>query len=123
MKFLCDVHISLKFSKFLSLKGFETIHINNILNSWFTKDKDICNFADQNNYILITKDLDFKNTHFINNTPQKVIRVVLGNISNNELIEIFDKILIQLQEYEQNNKFFYLEIKKNENGETLLMFI
>ena len=43
MKFLCDVHISYKLSKAISDLEHETIHVNNILDKWFTKDADILN--------------------------------------------------------------------------------
>jgi len=86
MKFLCDVHISYKIVNFLNSSGFETIHINQVLDKWFTKDRDICKYADKHDYILITKDQDFRNSHFIRKTPKKLIKVNLGNISNQELI-------------------------------------
>jgi predicted nuclease of predicted toxin-antitoxin system len=58
------------------------VHINQILQKWHTTDAEICKYADTRNLVVITKDGDFKNSHFINKTPKKIIRVVLGNISN-----------------------------------------
>jgi len=60
MRFLCDVHISFKVQKHLNSLGFETIHVNNILDSWFSKDSDISKYADENDLIVITKDSDFR---------------------------------------------------------------
>ena len=62
MKFLCDVHISFKLVNFLSNSGFETIHVNQILDRWNTKDKDICEYADAGDWIVVTKDYDFRNS-------------------------------------------------------------
>jgi len=42
---------------------------------------------------VISKDGDFKNSHFINKVPRKVIRVTLGNISNADLILLFTKYM------------------------------
>ena len=70
MKFLCDVHISYKIVRFLRSLKFETIHVNEILEKWHTKDKDICAYADENDFIIITKDSDFKNSFLISNTPK-----------------------------------------------------
>jgi len=53
MRFLCDVHISYKIADHLNSLGFETIHINNILYKWKTKDKKICEYADSNDLIVI----------------------------------------------------------------------
>jgi hypothetical protein len=41
MKFLCDVHISYKLMIALNKLGFDCIHVNNILDKWFTKDAAI----------------------------------------------------------------------------------
>ena len=41
-----------------------------------------------------TKDEDFKNSHLVKSKPAKLIRITLGNISNKDLVEIFDKNLL-----------------------------
>jgi predicted nuclease of predicted toxin-antitoxin system len=55
MKFLCDVHISIKVVKHLQSKGYECLHVKDILKGTTSSDKDICKFADDNDYIVITK--------------------------------------------------------------------
>jgi predicted nuclease of predicted toxin-antitoxin system len=52
MRYLCDVHISYKVCKFLEQYGHQAIHVNSILNKWFTEDSAICEYADQNDYIV-----------------------------------------------------------------------
>jgi predicted nuclease of predicted toxin-antitoxin system len=89
MKFLCDVHISYKIVRYLINLGFEAIHINDILNKSETKDSDICKYADQNDYAVITKDSDFRNSFLVKQTPKKLIKINLGNISNSALQNIF----------------------------------
>jgi predicted nuclease of predicted toxin-antitoxin system len=91
MKFLCDVHISLKLVKHLQFFGFEAVHINQILEKSETKDSDICKYADQNNYVVITKDADFRNSFLLHQRPKKLIKINLGNISNTELLNIFSE--------------------------------
>lgn len=81
MKFLCDVHISIKLAKHINNQGFECIHINTILDKWFTIDSAIAKFSDLNDFILITKDFDFKNAFLIKKTPRKLTKINLGNIS------------------------------------------
>jgi predicted nuclease of predicted toxin-antitoxin system len=88
MKFLCDVHISYKIVNHLIFLGFECIHVNNILDKWYTKDKDICAYADSQNYVVITKDADFRDSFLVGETPRKLIKINLGNISNLELVKI-----------------------------------
>lgn len=94
MDFLIDVHLPISLSKFLDKQnGCTSVHINQILQKWFTTDAEICKYADENNLVVVSKDTDFKNSHFINKTPRKIIRVTLGNISNAELILLFTKYL------------------------------
>jgi predicted nuclease of predicted toxin-antitoxin system len=94
MNFLLDVHLPISPSKFLDKQpDCTSIHLNQILQRWNTPDKDICRYADDNDLVVVTKDDDFKNSHFINKTPKKLIRITLGNISNSELVLIFGKYL------------------------------
>lgn len=84
MVFLCDMHISIKVVKFIERKGYRCIHVNTILDSWFSKDEDISNYVDKNEIILISKGVDFKNSHFLKKSPKKLIKINLGNISNKD---------------------------------------
>lgn len=113
MRFLCDVHISYKIVNFLSQAGFETIHVNSILDKWFTKDKDIRRFADENDYILLTKDSDFRESYFIQKSPKKLIKINLGNISNEQLIHILKEVIAFLPTIKELPNFL-IEIDKKE---------
>jgi predicted nuclease of predicted toxin-antitoxin system len=114
MNFLIDVHLSISLSKFLDRQNnCSSVHVNQILQKWNTTDKDISNYADDNNLAVITKDNDFKNSHFISKSPQKIIRIALGNISNAELIELFAKYLPFILTL-STNKTFYIEISKEQ---------
>jgi len=107
MNFLIDVHLPISLSKFLDKQPRCTsIHINQILQKWNTTDEEICRYADENNLIVITKDEDFKNSHFIKKTPKKVIRATLGNISNADLILIFDKYLSFILPISQKERLY-----------------
>ncbi len=74
MRFLYDVHISYKLTKHLIDLGFEAIHVNEILNKSETKDSDLCKFADQNDYIIVSKDSDFRDSYFVKQSPKKLIK-------------------------------------------------
>ncbi len=75
MKFLCDVHIPYKLTKHLESLGFVSVHVNKILNKWFTSDAEISEYADKNDFIVITKDSDFRNSYYIKKTPEKLIKI------------------------------------------------
>lgn len=91
MKFLCDVHISYKLTSHLIALGFEAIHVNEILNKSETKDSELCKYADENDYVIISKDADFRNSYFVKQSPKKLIKINLGNISNQELLHVFNE--------------------------------
>lgn len=110
MDFLVDVHLPVSLSKFLNKPPHSTsIHINQVLQKWHTTDDAICKYADEHNLVVVTKDGDFKNSHFISKTPKKVIRVLLGNTSNAELIVIFAHYWSLIIRHD-HKKEFYIEI-------------
>jgi predicted nuclease of predicted toxin-antitoxin system len=108
MNFLCDVHISYSLSKHLVKLGHHSIHVNSILDKWNTKDFKISQFADENNFVLITKDSDFKDSHILKNTPKKLIRIELGNIPNLYLLEIFTKNIMRINSLHLRDSFFII---------------
>ncbi|MCB9279926.1 MAG: DUF5615 family PIN-like protein [Lewinellaceae bacterium] len=70
MKVLCDVHIAKKVVRFFQSRDIEAIHVNDILDSWYSKDQDIAKYADQEDYVVLSKDADFKNSHLVKGTPK-----------------------------------------------------
>lgn len=84
-------------------------HVNELPEKWYTSDSEICRFADKNYKILITKDKDFRNSFFLHKTPRKLVRIVLGNISNNQLIELMETHLDAIQKLNKTEGF-YLEL-------------
>jgi predicted nuclease of predicted toxin-antitoxin system len=113
MKFLCDVHISYKVVNLLLSLGFECIHVNNILNKWHTKDNDICSYADNGDFTIITKDADFKDSFLIKGAPKKLIKINLGNIANTELIQIIISNIDTIIKLDSNISFM-IEIDKTQ---------
>ena len=80
-----------------------------ILEKWHTPDNIICQYADANDFVVITKDEDFRNSHIFRNTPKKLIRIILGNISNQLMINLFEEYSPLLQTLE-NEETFFVEI-------------
>ena len=76
-------------------------------------DKAIAAYADYHNIIVITKDVDFRNSYFIKKTPQCLIRICLGKINTTDLITIFKQQLNFLEKAYRSNSHFYIEINNN----------
>ncbi len=83
LKFLCDVHISLKIKRALESWGFIATHANELPNSDKSTDKEISQYCFDNDCILISKDYDFVDSYLLKKLPPKFLKVNLGNISNN----------------------------------------
>ena len=112
MKFLCDVHISIKISKRIEELGFSSEHVNQILDRWHTKDQAIATFVDENDCILITKDQDFRNSFLLKRSPKKLIKINLGNISNGELLRILEDNLKHFERLNSQASPFMVEINE-----------
>jgi predicted nuclease of predicted toxin-antitoxin system len=91
MKVLCDVHMPYRLGNQYRQRGVDTTHVNRILDGSETKDAAVAAFADANGMVLITKDSDFRDSHFLTGTPARLIRVTLGNLSNAALLTLFDE--------------------------------
>lgn len=63
---------------------------------------------------VITKDIDFRNAHFIKQTPRRIIRICLGNISNQDLISLLKKHWQVIEKMHQKYDRFYCEINKED---------
>jgi predicted nuclease of predicted toxin-antitoxin system len=96
----------------LNSSGFEAIHVNGIFNKWNSKDSDICKHADSNYMIVISKDSDFRDSYFIKQTPKKLIKINLGNISNQDLISILEENIDSIKKINFNSSFL-IEIDKD----------
>jgi predicted nuclease of predicted toxin-antitoxin system len=93
MKFLVDAQLPKSLSDFLIVKGFDSIHTIDLVKKNRTSDASIIRIVTDESRIVVTKDVDFLNSHLIKRLPEKLIMVKTGNISNKQLIEIFDKNL------------------------------
>jgi predicted nuclease of predicted toxin-antitoxin system len=114
MNFLIDVHLPIRLSKFLNDQpNCSSLHVNQILQKWHTSDANICKYADEQSMVVVTKDTDFRDSHFINKTPQKLIRIVLGNIPNDELIILIAKYLPFILSVKDKNRF-YIELSREQ---------
>ena len=108
MKFLVDAHLPKKLSLLLSWKGYDTLHTLDLPNKNRTKDSEINQISIDEKRVLISKDLDFIESLLISNKPYKLIYVVTGNISNQQLLELFSKNIEKIVESLNNSRLIEL---------------
>lgn len=46
--------------------------------------------------MVVTKDRDFRDDHLLRSTPRRLLLVVTGNITNDDLSEAFDRHLAEV---------------------------
>ncbi|MCU0471566.1 MAG: DUF5615 family PIN-like protein [Arcicella sp.] len=90
-RFFIDTQTPPKLAKYLKNKGYDSIHAMNYKeNGHLMKDKEIIAIAISEDRIIITKDSDFLDNFYLNGSPPKIIHLRIGNVTNNELLELFE---------------------------------
>ena len=112
LRFIVDAQLPKKLSDFLNNQGFDSIHTLELPDKNATTDKYIKEIASKENRILITKDDDFLRSFLISKRPSRLMLVKTGNISNNELMGIFELGLVVIVSLMQDNSM--LEITQKE---------
>ncbi|MCY7421888.1 MAG: DUF5615 family PIN-like protein [Chitinophagaceae bacterium] len=104
MNFIVDAQLPKSLSDFLKSKGHDSIHTLELDAKNKTPDDTIIEIAEKENRVVITKDYDFLQLHIISNKPSKLLFVKTGNISNNELLKLFEKYIGEIINYLKAHK-------------------
>ena len=112
MRVLCDVHVAYRLVSRLRDIGVDATHVNRILDGSETADTAIAAYVDENEMLLITKDGDFRDSHFLRGTPKLLLRLVLGNVSNDELVTLIKSFWPEIAKASQEDRC-YLELSRN----------
>ena len=112
MKLLIDAQLPLLLNTILNELGYNSVHVDSLLNGDESSDSEIINYADEHKLIFITKDSDFFYSHSLQTKPSKLLLVSTGNIKNKQLLYIFRKNHVQLHELFKTANF----VEINSNG-------
>ena len=113
MKFVVDEQLPRKLVLGLRSKGYEAIHADDIPHTLGKlSDIAICNFADAQDSIVITKDEDFWQRYLLMKKPKKLIYVTTGNIKNTDLFRLFEHNIDTLVRHIEDNNV--IEINQKE---------
>lgn len=97
MKFLVDAQLPRRLSEWLTAHGHDAVHTLDLPDGNRTSDADINTITHVESRILITKDEDFVNSFLTSQDPYKLLHVATGNISNQQLLDLFAKNMPQLE--------------------------
>lgn len=112
MKVLIDAHLPKRLSEILSGLDIESKHTLDLPKKNETPDHEIIQIADQEEWIVVTKDSDFLDNYILDGCPKKLLIVSIGNINNQKLIQLFEKNLDTLKILFEENSV--IEINEEE---------
>lgn len=90
MKFIIDTQLPPRLATHLKEKGYDSIHTTHFEEGHLLGDQKIILLAQEEDRTVITKDSDFSDYFMLKGAPPKLLLVEFGNISNSELIRLFD---------------------------------
>jgi len=89
MKFVVDAQLPLRLVRQLTAAGHEAVHTSELARGNRTPDAELAAFADEEGRALVTKDRDFRDSHLLRRSPQRLLVVTTGNINNSDLLSLF----------------------------------
>lgn len=93
MKFLIDAQLPARLARQLIDSGHDAIHTLDLPKQNRTADAEISRMADIEDRVVVSKDRDFRNSHILRGTPGRLLVVSTGNITNRDLLALFDEHL------------------------------
>ena len=90
MRFLVDAQLPRRLARWLTDKGYETVHTLDLPEKNRTSDAAINELSIREQFIVISKDSDFFDRYFSHLEPYKLMFLTTGNISTNDLINVFE---------------------------------
>lgn len=87
MKLLLDQNLSRRIIRQIEEAFPESRHISLVLTET-TSDRDIWFYAQENNFVIVTKDDDFEQRSILLGHPPKVIWIRLGNCKTEQIVSL-----------------------------------
>lgn len=93
MKFLIDAQLPARLARQLNDSGHHAVHTLDLPGQNRTTDAEISRVADIEDRIVVSKDRDFRDGHLLRGTPARLLVVSTGNITNRQLLRLFEEHL------------------------------
>ncbi|WP_425390578.1 DUF5615 family PIN-like protein [Ekhidna sp.] len=88
MKQIVDAQLPTKLSEILNGLGFDSMHVESLPKGDETTDKEITQFADDQNLTIVTKDFDFYHSFMALKRPKSLFLITTGNLKNRQLFDL-----------------------------------
>ena len=93
MKFLVDAQLPRRLALALVKAGHDALHTFDLPDGNRTTDLAICETADREGRVVMTKDQDFVTSFLLAGRPERLLLVSTGNIKNTDLESIVLSVL------------------------------
>lgn len=97
MKFLLDAHLPQRLARALGKAGHDVLHTSELPEGNATSDIAVCEVADAQGRIVVTKDRDFRDSHLLRGSPGRLLVIRTGNTSNADLLDLVDRHLADIE--------------------------
>jgi len=108
VRFLIDAQLPMRLARQLEAAGHDVVHTSSLPDGNRTSDAVIASTADAQDRIVVTKDRDFRDGFLLKRSPKMLLLVETGNISNNDLLALFDKNLNEIVDALGDSSFVQL---------------
>lgn len=108
LHFIVDTQLPPVLATYLRRKGFDATHTTNYPSVQFLSDAEIRSIALEESRIIITKDEDFSDYYWVKGSPPRVLQLTLGNIRNNDLIDLLERNLPQIVNFFEQGAGFVI---------------
>lgn len=98
MRFLIDAQLPRRLGTKLEQLGFEATHTVDLPAGNRTTDQALIALSIREQSVLVTKDSDFVESFLLKREPWKLLLVSTGNITNDELLRLFQMNIDRLSE-------------------------
>jgi len=86
VNFLVDAQIPARLARHLRSAGHDALHCEGLPSGNRSSDAEIAALADAGDRVVVTKDRDFRDAHLLRGVPRRILLVITGNNSNDELM-------------------------------------
>jgi predicted nuclease of predicted toxin-antitoxin system len=90
VKFLIDAQLPARLAQLLKRAGHDAVHTSELPAGNRSTDRQVARFADDGGRVVVTKDRDFRDGHLLARTPQRLLVVTTGNITNDALLPLVE---------------------------------
>ena len=89
MKLLIDAQLPRRLARRLESAGHDAVHTLDLPDGNRTSDAEICDIADRDGRVDVTKDTDFVISFLLTRRPRRLVLVSIGNTANDALEQRF----------------------------------